>query len=116
LPGTIVALEIAFAEKKLRRLCEREETARRSLGVEVAEKLKARLADMRAASCVTELVAGRPRQGASNRRKHLAVDLSGGCRLVVCANHRVVPKLSNGAVDWSKVNRVKVLDIESDHA
>jgi toxin HigB-1 len=109
-------LEIAFAEKKLRRLCEREESARRSFGVEVAEKLKARLADLRAASCVKELVAGRPRQGARNRRNHVTVDISRGCRLVICANHRAVPKMDNGTIDWSRVNRVKVLDIESDHA
>jgi len=114
--GLVVALEIAFAEKKLRRLCETEEAARRTFGVEVAEKLKARLADLRAASCVKELVAGRPHRGSSNRRSHLTVDLSRGCRLVICANHRIVPKMDNGTVDWSRVNRVKVLDIESDHA
>lgn len=108
-------LEIAFAKRKLRGLCEREETAQRSFGVEVAEKLKARLADLRAASCVRELVAGRPRKVASNRRNHFTVNISRGWHLVVCANHSVVPKMKNGTIDWSRVNRVKVLDIECDY-
>jgi proteic killer suppression protein len=112
----VVALEIAFAEKQLRHICESEAAARRALGAEVAEKLKARLADLRAASCVKELVAGRPRKVASRRLNHLVVSLSDGCRLVICANHNLVPKLDNGSVDWSKVNRVKVVDIENDHA
>lgn len=109
-------LEIAFATKKLRHLCESEEAARSSLGSGVAEKLKARLADLRAASCVKDLVAGRPRHLAGRRPTSLGINLSDGWRFVICANHNDVPQLKSGAVDWARVNRVKVVDIDKDHA
>ena len=41
-----VAVEIAFAKKSLRQLCESERRARRSLGLRVAEKLKRRIANL----------------------------------------------------------------------
>jgi proteic killer suppression protein len=109
-------LEIAFATKKLRQLCENEEVARSSVGHAVAGRLKARLADLSAASCVKELVAGRPRQLTGRRPGCLAVKLTSGWRLVICANHNAVPEVDGGAIDWSRVNRVKVVDIENDHA
>jgi proteic killer suppression protein len=111
----LVALEIAFAKKSLRQLCESERTARHSLGAGVAEKLKARLADLRAASSVKELVAGRPREMRRERTRQIAVDLCDGYRIVFCINHSVVPLGNRGRVDWSRVNRIKIVNIESKH-
>jgi plasmid maintenance system killer protein len=109
------ALELAFDKKLLRQLCENETRAKRDLGVRVAEKLKRRLADLRAAKCVKDLVAGRPRELDGDRCRHIAVDLCEGCRIVFCANHNTIPELGSGDVDWSKVSRVKIIEIENDH-
>src|SRR5690242_7486082 len=69
------AVEIAFAKKSLRRLCESERAARRSLGATVAERLKRRLADLRAANCVKDLVAGRPKELQNAQAEQIAVEL-----------------------------------------
>ncbi len=106
-----MTLEISFAEKSLRQLCENGALARRKLGIKVAEKLKHRLADLRAASSVKDLVVGRPREVEGI----MSVDLCDDYRIILCANHNSVPLLDTGAVDWSKVNRVKILKIEGSH-
>ena len=111
-----VAVEIAFAKKSLRRLCENERAARRSLGASIAARLKRRLADLRAANCVTDLVAGRPRELQSAQPGQMAVDLGKRFQLIFSANHGHDPLMDGVGVNWSKVNRVKILSIESDNA
>lgn len=110
----VAALELAFANKSLRKLCESEAHADRHLGRTVAQQLRRRLSDLRAATNVKDLVAGRPREVTGGRRGRMAVELTSDCRLVFCANHAVLPLLASDDVDWSKVNRVKILSIGSD--
>jgi toxin HigB-1 len=45
---------------KLKDLCEQENLAQRKLGLKMAKKLRSRLADLIAASSVTEICTGRP--------------------------------------------------------
>jgi proteic killer suppression protein len=111
----VTALQLAFATKSLRQLCESEAIAKRKLGVSVAEKLKRRLADLRAATSIKDLVVGRPHEVAGDSYSHLALELCEGSRLVFSANHNTVPVLKSGGVDWSKVRRVKIQKIERDH-
>jgi 3-oxoacyl-ACP reductase-like protein len=107
-------LELAFATKTLREICESEVKASRELGVRVAEKLKRRLADLRAASCVNDLVAGR-RRTRSSRNRQMALNLNKSSKIILCSNHNTTPILESGNVDWSKVTRVKILRIEGAH-
>jgi toxin HigB-1 len=106
-------VELAFAKKSLRQLCESETKAIRDLGVKVAGLLKRRLADLRAATSVKDLVAGRPRGRESGRE--ISIDLCQGVCIVLCANHNNIPKLETGDTDWSRVTRVKILRIEDTH-
>jgi plasmid maintenance system killer protein len=108
-------LEIAFDTKSLRQICENEDKAKEQLGTKVAGRLKRRLADLRAAASVVDLIAGRPHvlEGAHNR--YFVVGLAGGYRMVFTANHARIPMLSSGVVDWAKVSRIKILRIESVH-
>lgn len=108
-------MELAFDKKSLRELCENAEKAKRKFGVRVAEKLKRRLADLRAATSVKDLVAGRPRELEGTKYRHIAIDLCEDYRILFCANHNVIPVLESGDVDWSKVSRIKILRIERDH-
>ncbi len=108
-----VGLELAFETKLLRRLCEDEEKARQDLGEEVAEKLRSRLADLRAADTVSALVAGRPRELGRNGRCTVAVDLYGGFQIIFCANHNEPPILPTGTVDWTRTTRIKIIEIGS---
>jgi len=79
--------------------------------VKVAERLTGRLADLHAAQCVGELVAGNPREIDGVLPGHMILSLCEGYRLVFCANHCANPTRSNG-VNWSKVTRIKIVQIE----
>ena len=88
---------------------------RRAFGIKAAARLRDRLADIRAADAVTDLIAGRPREIEGGRHRLFAVDLASGCSLVFCANHVRIPVDETDRVDWSKVTRVKILKIEVRH-
>jgi toxin HigB-1 len=105
-------MQLAFATKSLREICESAEKAKRELGSKVSDKLKHRLADLRAAISVHDLVAGHPRKLDETYQRKIVMQLGAGYRLVFCANHAVLPKLESGKIDWSKVSRVKLLRIE----
>lgn len=53
-------MEIKFKDKQLREFCEKKAVAVKKLGDICARKLQTRLADIAAASRVTDLVAGKP--------------------------------------------------------
>jgi len=107
-------LELAFESQSLRAICEDEDRARQELDPDVAEMLKHRLADLRAAKTPKDLLAGHPRVDESG--SWMIVDLSGDSRIVFKANHVKNPIGENGELDWSRVNRIKILRIEGGHA
>jgi hypothetical protein len=107
-------LELAFSTKALRTVCENDAAAARALGANRASILRRRLADLRAARSVSDLVVGDPRQ-TTGSKDNLEVEVGAGARLVLCANHSVIPRLESGNVDWSIVSRIKLLRIESDN-
>lgn len=111
----LIPLELAFRTKSLRHICESESEAERVLGTRVASALRRRLADLRAASCVADLLAGQPSEIEGSTLRQFGVHLSQGHRLVFCANHNVTPELKSGGTDWSLVTRVKILRIEDSH-
>ena len=108
-------MELAFDSKPLRTICEKEVDAKRELGPAVAEVLKHRLADMWAATSIKDLVAGRPRLLHPAEYKHMVVDLRDGYQIVFCANHTNNPITESGKIDWSRVSRIKIIRIESNH-
>jgi hypothetical protein len=110
-----LTLELAFESKSLRTICESEFQARLELDATVAEMLKHRLADLRAATCANDIVAGRPRAIDGPDGECMVVDLAKGNRLVFTANHVNNPVTEDSGFDWARVSRIKVLRIESDH-
>ena len=108
-------MELAFATTSLKELCEQEKLARRELGADSAKKLRARLADLRAAASVTDVVAGRPHPLSGDRAGEFAVSLAGGHRLVFKPNHDPTPMLDDGGIDWANVTRVTVVFIGDYH-
>lgn len=113
-PGTADTLELAFKSKELRTICESEAHAKCNLGSKVAEALKHRLADLRAATSIVDLVAGRPRIADGGHSQQMIVDLCDGYRITFCANHPNNPVTEHGKLDWTKVSRIKILGIERD--
>ena len=108
-------LELAFETKPLRSVCEIEAQAKLEFGSRVAEFLKHRLADMRAAASVTDLVVGKPRIVGGSGGQEMAVDLCDDFRLVFKSNHIRRPTIGVVEVDWSRVTRIKLLRIDREH-
>lgn len=106
---------IRFREERLRRLCEEQRQAVRELDKQVADKLRARLADLAAAGNVTELPAGRPHELHGDRKGQYAVVLHRGIRLVFEPTEYPPPESSHGGVDWRAVDDITIVFIGDYH-
>jgi toxin HigB-1 len=108
-------LELAFDNRSLRTICENEARARSALGASVADALKHRVADLRAATSVADLLAGRPRLLGGTNPPPMVLDLYEGHVLVFGANHTSNPFDSDGKLNWLRVSRIKILEIRKNH-
>lgn len=93
-------------------MCEQEATAIAHIGVNAAAALKRRLSDIRAADCVHDVLAGRPRTVSVDSVECYAFDLADHYVLTVTANHAQPRTTSNGQTDWPRVRRIKVTSVE----
>ena len=103
-------MDLAFATRELRTVCIENDRARDAHGSAVAEVLRDRLADLRAASSPLELVAGRPGL-VDDGVPSVSVALANGMWLV-CRVNATIPRMRDGSVDWCRVRRLRVMAIE----
>lgn len=103
-------MELAFETAVLRRICESDTEARKRFPERTVEELHARLADMRAASSASDLVAGKPSFGTQPPGR-IKFGLDGGYELVCIGNHPKPPLTDGGLVNFSRVRRVKIIMI-----
>jgi len=96
-------LKFNFKDKKIRELCEKQAAATKKLGATCARKLRVRLDDLEAASCVTELTAGNPHPLKGDRMGQFALDLAGGFRLVFAPDQDPLPVNKDESIDWSQI-------------
>ena len=108
-------MDILFTGDDLERLCSNRREQNKRLGSKGAKKLRTRLADLMAASTVTDLVAGRPHPLKGDRAGQFAVDLDGGRRLVFKPAHEPIPQRDDGSVAWEQVTAVRVVFIGDYH-
>lgn len=108
-------MELAFASISLRTICESEAQAKHELGPEVAETLKHRLSDLRAATSIKDLLVGRPHILDGTDHQHMAIDLCEEYQMVISANHPKNPFTESGKLDWPRVSRIKILQIGKNH-
>lgn len=99
-------MEILFASKKVRKLCENRREAEKKLGAQCARKLRARLSDLEAVLVVTELVAGNPHPLKGGRNGQFALNLAGGWRLVFSPANEPCPIKDDGGIEWAQVTIV----------
>ena len=108
-------MDIIIEDRKLRKICEDDKIAKKEYGDVASKKLKTRLADLRAALTVRDLVAGSPHPLKGNRAGQFALTVYGGLRLVFEPAHESPPKHSYGGIDWSRVTRVRIVFIGDYH-
>ncbi|MBP6819986.1 MAG: killer suppression protein HigA [Acidobacteria bacterium] len=108
-------MEILFASTKLRELCEQQKKMQKEMGAACARKLRTRLADLAAATNVSELAAGEPHPLKSDRAGQIALKLHGGDRLVFESANDPTPKTQDDAIDWANVTIVRIVFIGDYH-
>jgi len=108
-------MDILFKTEKLARLCSQERLMSKALGQAGAKKLKARLADLMAASHMRQVRRGRPHVLTGSMQGCMALDLDGGRRLVLEPAMDPTPRFPDGGVDWSRVRAVRILCIGDYH-
>ena len=102
-------MELAFQTQALRDICEDAEKATSEFGDEVAIALRHRLADLRAAVSLTDLVVGHPQVSGD----HVSVKVGKTHDLYLAANHVRMPLTPDGSLDWRTVSRLRVLEIRN---
>lgn len=107
-------MEIAFHSRALRDICESDDMLSERFGKKVSKQIKKRLADLRAATSIKDLVVGNPRELPNQLHPTITLDLCDGFRVLFRANHARRPA-SAGSFDWSVITRVKIMSIGSDH-
>ena len=111
-------MDIIFASKKLeQQLCHDDKLATRTLGAPCARKLRARLDDLIAAANLSYApkLSGRFHGLSEDRAGQFALDLHGGCRLVIEPGNEPLPSRPDGALDLSKVTTIKVVYVGDYH-
>jgi hypothetical protein len=103
---------LAFSTVELRTFCEKRVAAERHFGLKVARKLRERIADLREIDKILELPAGRPHEIPGVPFPNFAVSLGDGYRIIVAANNNKIPVTKLGKIDWSAVDRMKIIKIE----
>ena len=103
-------MELAFRTRSLRTVCQDHEQAVRMMGVSAADVLRTRIADLRAATYLAELPAGRP-DVINGDRPQLRFELSEGWSLLMRVGHETVPLTEEGELDQARVRRALVQEI-----
>jgi hypothetical protein len=106
-------LDLAFETIMLRTICEDNDVAIKKFGLSVAKVLQHRLADICAATVITDLVVGNLKIIENgNEKGFIVLDLSDYVQIWFCANHQNNPIDDKGNIDWNHVTRIKIIRIE----
>lgn len=92
-------------------MCERKRLAERHFGADTARRLRARVADLKAAVTATDLVAGTPTFVDAGGGS-IEISLGEGSSLRLRVNHLQAPLNKDGRLIWKNVSRVRVVAIE----
>lgn len=107
-----MSIQLAFQTVQLRQICESPLSAKRSLGEEAALSLRTRLADVRASTSPVDVMALGFATFDSASDVQIFIYIEGSYTVTATVNHREVPRLEDGQVDWKQITRLKILSIE----
>jgi toxin HigB-1 len=110
-------VEISFASRKLKQICESEKELRKAYGRDGAKKATRRLTDLRAAATLEDMrnLPGRIHELTGDREGELAIDLGGGKRLILTPTNGWPAEKAEGTHVWTAIDAVTVLEITDYH-
>lgn len=104
-----MGLEISFANRQLRDICENEAKAKKTYGDLCSKNLFSRLSDLKAAETIYDVIAGNP---SVINPTEISISLDENLKLIITANHTSNPLDNNAEIDWWHVSRIKITSIE----
>jgi toxin HigB-1 len=109
-------VNLDFDDVKFRKVVESESKLSAKYGKRQADRIKMRLAAIRATERVTDLLPlpGRWHELSADRHGHFSADLVHPYRLII-RPAPPVPHREDGGVDWAKVVHVFVVGIDDPH-
>lgn len=110
-------MEILFANNKLARSCNEEKERTRTFGPERAKRLGRRLDQLRHAEslAIFRVVHPRCHPLVGDRFGEWSADLDGPYRLIFEIADEQLPKDEHGNLDISKVQRVRIINVDDTH-
>lgn len=110
-------MQIHFRTRKLEKVCTGHKEGIKKLGPECARKLRARMADLDAASTLSDMrnLPGRLHELTGNRHGQLSLDLKHPYRLLFRPAVEPTPRTEDGGLDYSQIDAVQIVDIEDTH-
>lgn len=108
-------MNIYYKISKLKKLCLVSKKSEKKLGPQSAKKLRSRLADIDAASNVSELIAGRPHPYTGDKTGLFSLDLHDGNRLIFEPKEEPQPLKDDGSIDWTMVESINIVFIGDPH-
>ena len=110
-------MEISFATRKLKQLCESEKELRKAYGSAGTKKAMRRLSDLRAAGTLQDMrnLPGRIHELTGHRDGQLGIDLARGWRLILTPTNGWPTEKAEGAHVWTTIDAVTLLEITDYH-
>lgn len=111
-------MEFGFGQERDAALFNDLKRLRHKYGARCAEKIEARLAQINAAATLDvlcRLPQARCHQLVGNRREQFSLDLEHPLRLIVRVADSPVPRLNDGGIDRSRVQRLAFIEITNTH-
>lgn len=103
-------MELAFRTRSLRSLCGDEAIADQQLGRNLATELRARIADLRAATSFDDIVAGQP-AFLNGQDPRAIIALGEGVTIVIRPNHPDPARNLEPQIDWKQVYRIRIDEV-----
>ncbi|WP_343700145.1 type II toxin-antitoxin system RelE/ParE family toxin [Chitinophaga sp.] len=110
-------MEISFTDKKLEKLANDDRMRVKEFGKSRADKIKARLAQLRFAANLEEVrySPGNFHELSNNRKGQWACDLDQPYRLVFTPHETPIPVNQHGQYVWAEITGIEVIEIVNYH-
>jgi len=109
---------ILFRSKKLEKTLSDRKTLVKHFGLEQARKIQQRLFELQAADnlgILKSLPQVRAHELAGNRAGQISLDLKHPYRLLIVPAYDDPPRKKDGGLDWEKVAKIMILEVEDTH-
>lgn len=110
-------MEILFDDKRLNKIVNDMKSLRKAYGQINAKLIRRRLDDLRAAKTLEDVkhLPGKYHELGENRKGQFGVHIEEPYRLIFAPNQNPLPVKENGALCWSSITCIRVIEITDYH-